>query len=57
MEQSVWGRKKKSYPAQTAVDSFFNYLYYSTQTVKSEMFASTMDPLFRELNRNGRENF
>jgi hypothetical protein len=34
--------EKKAYPSQTAVDSFFNYLYYLSQTTESEMFASAI---------------
>jgi hypothetical protein len=33
---------RKPHPSQTAVDSLFNYLYYSSQTTKSEMFASAI---------------
>ena len=44
------GTEIKSHPSQTAVDSFFNYLYYSTQTVKSEMFSRAMAPPFADWN-------
>jgi hypothetical protein len=42
LENVAEGAGKKPHPSQTAVDSFFNYLYYSTQTTESEMFASAV---------------
>jgi len=33
---------KNPHPSQTAVDSLFDYLYYSSQTTKLEMFASAI---------------
>jgi hypothetical protein len=35
-------RKKMSHLSQTAVDSFFDYLYYLSQTPETEMFASAI---------------
>jgi hypothetical protein len=42
-EQARKMASKKSYTSQTAVDSFFNYLYYSPQMGESEKFADSSE--------------